>query len=456
MLRLTPSRVSSVAPSSSSSAFGSASSARPPPRIKRSLGSTQAHWQQIHVRSGKQHGGGRRYGGKNKHAHHAPAFGRAGLVCCATLGGASGGASASEEDDNNNNKKITEADVSKPPTSSADDLVSTSSVSPDEEEMVSPAVDEVDNSTSWVSDAEDEDEEITLPELGDWREFRARLVEQQKLVGMPAAGDVVRDTTADDVPPPPPLAAAVEELELRERHRQIIATEANRDLMESQTPWLANEPVWAHPIAQAERGCLLVAAADQFCDKQEYFAQAVILLLDHRPEGSVGVILNRPTQWELNEVSSAIDECFGEQRLYFGGDVGAGTVLVIHGDGDVDGAREVTTGVYLGGYDSVVERVSDGSSKPQDYKFFSKCCGWGAGQLDREVEAGVWHPVSAARPLLLKQCLQLPKPLWREVMELCGGDLADEAKDAYAPRDAFDQQQSNDDDDDDDTYPQFP
>jgi len=393
-----------------------------------------------------------RYGGKNKHAHPAPAFGRAGLVCCATLGGAS----ASEEDDNNNNKKITEADVSKPPTSSADDLVSTSSVSPDEEEMVSPAVDEVDSSTSWVSDAEDEDEEITLPELGDWREFRARLVEQQKLVGMPAAGDVVRDTSADDVPPPPPLAAAVEELELRERHRQIIATEANRDLMESQTPWLANEPVWAHPIARAERGCLLVAAADQFSDKQEYFAQAVILLLDHRPEGSVGVILNRPTQWELNEVSSAIDECFGEQRLYFGGDVGAGTVLVIHGDGDVDGAREVTTGVYLGGYDSVVERVSDGSSKPQDYKFFSKCCGWGAGQLDREVEAGVWHPVSAARPLLLKQCLQLPKPLWREVMELCGGDLADEAKDAYAPRDAFDQQQSNDDDDDDDTYPQFP
>merc|ERR1719261_1625540 len=123
---------------------------------------------------------------KNKHTHHAPALGRAGLVCCATLGGASGGASASEEDDNNNDKKITEADVSKPPTSSADDLVSTSSVSPDEEEMVSPAVDEVDSSTSWVSDAEDEDEEITLPELGDWREFRARLVEQQKLVGMPA------------------------------------------------------------------------------------------------------------------------------------------------------------------------------------------------------------------------------------------------------------------------------
>ena len=33
--------------------------------------------------------------------------------------------------------------------------------------------------------------------------------------------------------------------------------------------------------------------------------------------------------------------------------------------------------------------------------------------------------VACARPVALKQCLGLPKPLWHEVLELCGGELAE-------------------------------
>ena len=57
----------------------------------------------------------------------------------------------------------------------------------------------------------------------------------------------------------------------------------------------------------------------------------------------------------------------------------------------------------------------------------AQCAGWGPGQLQREVSQGVWHPVSAARQLALKQVLGLPKPLWREVSELVGGSLAADA-----------------------------
>lgn len=31
---------------------------------------------------------------------------------------------------------------------------------------------------------------------------------------------------------------------------------------------------------------------------------------------------------------------------------------------------------------------------------------------------------AASRSLVLKQCLQLPKPLWKEVLEAMGGDYA--------------------------------
>ena len=41
------------------------------------------------------------------------------------------------------------------------------------------------------------------------------------------------------------------------------------------------------------------------------------------------------------------------------------------------------------------------------------------------------HTAAASRALVLKQVLQLPKPLWREIMELMGGDFSAAARRAY-------------------------
>jgi len=45
------------------------------------------------------------------------------------------------------------------------------------------------------------------------------------------------------------------------------------------------------------------------------------------------------------------------------------------------------------------------------------------GELDVKVLLGKFQPVACARSIVLKQCISLPKPLWHEVMELCGGEL---------------------------------
>lgn len=45
-----------------------------------------------------------------------------------------------------------------------------------------------------------------------------------------------------------------------------------------------------------------------------------------------------------------------------------------------------------------------------------------------QVASGVWQPAACSRDLVLKQCLQLPVPLWREVMCLLGGEFAEEAR----------------------------
>jgi putative transcriptional regulator len=147
----------------------------------------------------------------------------------------------------------------------------------------------------------------------------------------------------------------------------------------------------------------------------------------------MGVILNRPTQYDMGYVSGEANGPFAKNALYFGGDVGDGTVSFLHGREDVKGSVEVLPGVYLGGYDSACELVQqDGSTCHADeFKFFARYCGWAPGQLESECERGVWFPVAAAKELSLKQVIQLPKPLWREISELCGGELEERARKAY-------------------------
>ena len=92
-----------------------------------------------------------------------------------------------------------------------------------------------------------------------------------------------------------------------------------------------------------------------------------------------------------------------ENALYFGGDVGDGTVSFLHGSELVRGSAEVLPGVYLGGYDSACELVKDGDIAAKDFKFFARYCGWGPGQLESECARGVWYPVACSKQLALKQ-----------------------------------------------------
>lgn len=70
--------------------------------------------------------------------------------------------------------------------------------------------------------------------------------------------------------------------------------------------------------------------------------QAVILLVQHNSSGSVGFVLNRPTQFRIGSVTTGLGP-FEECCLMWGGDLGKGTVQMIHGfdESVMPGARKV-------------------------------------------------------------------------------------------------------------------
>jgi putative transcriptional regulator len=190
--------------------------------------------------------------------------------------------------------------------------------------------------------------------------------------------------------------------------------------------------LWAHPIVQPEPGCLLIAHPNAFTESQQYFHRVVIFIFAHDAGGSAGVILNRPTQYSLGQLDEFKDLMpeLSSCPLYFGGDVGPQCTQVIHGIPGLEDSREIMNGVYMGGTASIQDNIRSGQSTPNDYRWFLRFAGWGPGQLEQEVAAGVWYLASCSKRFVLKQCIQLPKPLSNEVMEHMGPPYSDIARKA--------------------------
>lgn len=117
---------------------------------------------------------------------------------------------------------------------------------------------------------------------------------------------------------------------------------------------------------------------------------------------------------------------FGSEcGIYIGGpDQQDQPALLLHGFAELPGATEIANGIYQGGLEAAMDGVLRGKYRALDFRFFvgrHEC--ESPFSLELLVELGKYQPVAVARSLALKQCLGLPKPLWHEVMELCGGRL---------------------------------
>ena len=80
------------------------------------------------------------------------------------------------------------------------------------------------------------------------------------------------------------------------------------------------------------------------------FKRSVVLLSEHDKHGTLGFILNKPTDLKLNEAVEDFPEF--NVPLYFGGPVDTETLFYIHTLGNkLEGSREIAAGVFWGGDD---------------------------------------------------------------------------------------------------------
>ena len=115
-----------------------------------------------------------------------------------------------------------------------------------------------------------------------------------------------------------------------------------------------------------------MAADREFRMSQQYFHQAVILVLEHHEQGSMGVILNRPTQYDMGYVERRAGGTVREERVVFRRGCRRRDGEFFARTRGRKGSVEVLPGVYLGGYENACELVQmDGSTcDAEEFKFF--------------------------------------------------------------------------------------
>ena len=147
------------------------------------------------------------------------------------------------------------------------------------------------------------------------------------------------------------------------------------------------------------------------------FKRSVILICDHSDEGTVGLVVNKPTGLQL---ASVMDEPVSlDNQLFIGGPVQPDTLGFIHTyPNEVEMCLPLTDEMAFGGkFYEIAARIEEGSLDSGRFRFFSGYAGWSSGQLADEIAAGSWLMTRARR----SDVFHYPSDrLWRDLLLMHG------------------------------------
>jgi putative transcriptional regulator len=159
------------------------------------------------------------------------------------------------------------------------------------------------------------------------------------------------------------------------------------------------------------RGSLLVAAPIL---SDPNFRRTVVFLAEHGDDGAMGIVLNRPTDTSVGEALPELTGIADEaEPVFVGGPVATGAVLAVAELDDPEDASELL-------FDSVgfVKKADVPVVRGRVYVGYA---GWGAGQLEAELEEESWLVLPAEPDDLFSEN---PDGLWSAVLRRQGGPYA--------------------------------
>jgi len=146
------------------------------------------------------------------------------------------------------------------------------------------------------------------------------------------------------------------------------------------------------------------------------FRRTVVLVGDHGEEGAMGVVLNRPSETDVDEAVPPLADLEGvDELVYVGGPVQPQAVVVLGDFAEPERAGVLVLG-SIGFLPGEVDPDEIGDLARA--RVFAGYAGWGPGQLEGELEEGSW----IVEPALPDDVFtETPDQLWSDVLRRKGG-----------------------------------
>ena len=181
------------------------------------------------------------------------------------------------------------------------------------------------------------------------------------------------------------------------------------------TPW-AEGPDTTDSVDEVPTslvGQLLVSRPDLH---DPNFDGTITLLLEHNEAGALGIILNRPSDLDVDDPFPGWSGVATEPAVIFAGGPVERDGLIALGRGPEAG--ELPLGLHSVDLEAQPELVA--ASGVQEVRIFAGYAGWGTGQLEGEMASGAWWAVEAHVDDVF---FAEPERLWPTVLRRTGGEL---------------------------------
>lgn len=153
------------------------------------------------------------------------------------------------------------------------------------------------------------------------------------------------------------------------------------------------------------------------------FHRAVILMIEHGQEGSMGLVVNRAAPLTLGELARTqglpVAAERAQEAVFVGGPVEPQRGFVLHDDAAIAERHALLPGLFLS---VTVDALGPLLENPVPrIRFCLGLAGWGPGQLESEIKAGSWLFADARAEAVLEGD---PAHLWEQTLRDMGVDPA--------------------------------
>lgn len=186
----------------------------------------------------------------------------------------------------------------------------------------------------------------------------------------------------------------------------------------------ALRPILATMVASSLKNQFLIAMPGL---EDPNFSRTVTYICDHDEHGAMGIVVNRPSELHLSDVLAHMNidnhnPWANEQTVYLGGPVQEERGFVLHSprNGGWKSSIPVTDEIGITTSRDILEAMAEGRGPTRSLVALGYA-GWGAGQLEEEIQQNAWLSGPAESDILFNMP---PAKRWAAAARLLGVDMA--------------------------------